>query len=62
MVETPCAAFRRGVAKLVQAAPPDPSRWKRWAKYHVGYRVVMALPTALEIGAIVSEISRLPRL
>ncbi|KZW00265.1 hypothetical protein EXIGLDRAFT_167584 [Exidia glandulosa HHB12029] len=57
-VETPCVAFRGGVEKLVQAASPDPSRWKRWVKYHLGYRVVMALPTALEIGAIV----RLPRL
>ncbi|KZV79240.1 hypothetical protein EXIGLDRAFT_782623, partial [Exidia glandulosa HHB12029] len=55
-VETPCVAFRGGVKKLVQAASPDPSRWKRWVKYHLGYRVVMALPTALEIGAIVKSV------
>ncbi|KZV91207.1 hypothetical protein EXIGLDRAFT_693938 [Exidia glandulosa HHB12029] len=55
IVNEPCTAFRGGAERIIQAALPDPDRWKTWMKYADGLRVVMELPTALEIGAILEE-------
>ena len=39
-------------ARIIQASPPKPIRWKEWIKYAYGTVVVSELPHLLEIGAV----------
>ncbi|RPD55642.1 hypothetical protein L226DRAFT_466805 [Lentinus tigrinus ALCF2SS1-7] len=52
----PCNAFITSDARVIQASPPKPDRWKAWCKHRSGKVVVSDLPRPLEIGAIVKEL------
>jgi hypothetical protein len=51
-VKYPCLAFMMNAKFIIQTTPPEPERWKGWAKEYHGTWFVMDLPSVPEIAAI----------
>ncbi|KAI1787291.1 hypothetical protein LXA43DRAFT_1030045 [Ganoderma leucocontextum] len=50
---SPSPAVQWSQPRIIQAAPPETNKWGRWAKESSAEVVISALPTPLEIGAVV---------
>ncbi|KAI0742047.1 hypothetical protein C8Q80DRAFT_173093 [Daedaleopsis nitida] len=61
-VTHPCANFRTDAWFVIQATSPKLERWKEWLKQKEGQKVIMDLPTTMEIVAIANECGYTPSL
>jgi hypothetical protein len=53
LVIAPCACFQDSAKFIIQASSPKEGRWKRWLKYSSGVSLITALPSVMEMAAIV---------
>ena len=51
-ITQPCNAFLTSHARVIQASPQRPDRWKSWIKQLSGRVVIADIPHPLEIVAI----------
>ncbi|KAI1787287.1 hypothetical protein LXA43DRAFT_1030030 [Ganoderma leucocontextum] len=50
---SPSPAYQWSQPRIIQTAPPQTNKWGRWARESSAEVVISALPTPLEIGAVV---------
>ncbi|KAF9048308.1 hypothetical protein BDZ89DRAFT_941352, partial [Hymenopellis radicata] len=52
----PCWALQVNAERVILAASPKPERWKEWSEQTASTRIVVDLPTVMEIAAVLKEL------
>ncbi|KAF8917531.1 hypothetical protein CPB85DRAFT_1214792 [Mucidula mucida] len=55
-VVAPYHSFQCRAQRVIHITPPEPSRWKQWAKHCAAAILYMDLPKVMEIGAVLKEL------